>query len=51
MIKIIHCPACYKISEIASDSDTFEEASYCPFCGHQEEQSELLIEEEFEEEY
>ena len=51
MVKIIHCPECYKVSEIDSDSDSYEEATYCPFCGHQEEQSELLIEEEFEEEY
>ena len=53
MVKMIHCSACYKTSEIDSDNDTdaYDEASYCPFCGHQEEQAKLLIEEEFDEEY
>ena len=42
MVKVIHCPECYKIAEIRSDNDTdiFIEPSYCPFCGTQEENEE-----------
>ena len=38
MVKILHCPECYQVSEIRSDNETdmFEEPSYCPFCGYHE---------------
>ena len=53
MVKIIHCPSCYKTAEIDSDNDTdgYDEPSYCPFCGHQEEKPELLTEDDLDEEY
>jgi hypothetical protein len=53
MVKIIHCPSCYQISEIRSDNEAemFSPPTYCPFCGYQEE-PELLVEDpDMEEDY
>ena len=39
MVKIIHCPSCYQISEIRSDNEEemISPPTYCPFCGYQED--------------